>query len=105
MASRMKLRQELVGVNDGELSTALRGLHIDAFGLQARAEGIPVGERRHQDDALAVGERGSGEATDGAIEKVLVLVELHDVIARCRVGQKTAPRLALRPAAPSRFTR
>ena len=53
-----------------------------------------MGGRRHQDQTLAVRERGSREATDGAIEKLLILVKLHDVIARPRVGQETMPRLA-----------
>ena len=90
-----ELRQEAVGINDGELSAALHGFEIDSLGLQARAEGLPVVLRRHQDYALAVGERGGGEAADGAVEELLVLVQLHDVIARRRIGQKAVPRLAL----------
>jgi len=53
---------------------------------------------------IRVRERGSREPTDSAIEKVLILIKLHDVIARCRLGQKTVPRLALAPGAV-RFTR
>ena len=63
-----------------------------------------MGQRWHQDDSFAIRERGSREPTDSAIEKVLILVKLHDVIARCRVGQKTVPRLGLAPSAVS-FTR
>ena len=36
---------------------------------------------RDEDDALAVGESGTREAADGAVEKVLVLVELDDMVA------------------------
>ena len=90
-----ELRQEVVAVDDGELSAALHGVQIDAFGLQAWAEGLPVVLRRHQDHAFAVGERGGGEAADGAVEELLVLIQLHDVIARRRVGQEAAPGFAL----------
>ena len=37
----------------------------------------------------------SREATDGAIEELLILIELDNVIARPRTGQKSAPRLAI----------
>ena len=50
---------------------------------------------RHQDDSLAVGERGSSEATNGAVEKFLILIELHDVIARSRISQQVTPRPAV----------
>jgi hypothetical protein len=77
------------------LSAALYGFQVDSFGLQARAERLPVVLCGHEDHALAVGERGGGEATDGAVEELLVLVQLHDVIARRRVGQKALPGLPL----------
>lgn len=52
-----------------------------------------MGNRRHQDDRLAVGEHAGREATHRAIEKLLILIKLHDVIARRRIGQKPAPQL------------
>jgi hypothetical protein len=68
-------------------------LDIDAFGLETRPERIPMRAGRDQDDAFAIGERGRREATDGAIEKILILVQLHDVIARRRLSQNAIPRL------------
>ena len=46
---------------------------------------------RHQYQSFAVRERGRGKATDGTVEKVLILVELHHVIARCGVRQNMIP--------------
>ena len=46
-------------------------------------------ERRNENHALAVRERGSCKATDGAIEKLLILIKLDDVIARRCIGQNT----------------
>jgi len=54
-----------------------------------------MGNRRHQDDRLAVGERAGREATHRAIEELLILIKLHDVIARRGIGQKPAPQLLL----------
>jgi hypothetical protein len=51
--------------------------------------------RRHQDQPLAVGERGSSEAADGPVEKALILIELYDVIARSRIGKQVTPRLTV----------
>src|SRR5205085_12306057 len=62
--------------------------------LQTWAESLPVGGCRHEDDPLAIRDRGSSESTDGAIQKLLVLVELHNVIARARAYQEPFPRLA-----------
>jgi hypothetical protein len=44
---------------------------------------------------LSVGNGASGEATNGAIQKLLILVKLHDVIARSRADEKAVPRLLL----------
>jgi hypothetical protein len=49
-------------------------------------------EGRHQDGALSIGESGPGEATDGATEKIFVLVKLDDVVARCRFRHHMMPR-------------
>jgi hypothetical protein len=43
-------------------------------------------ERRHQNNALSVRESGPGETANGAIEKILILIELDDVIAWGSVG-------------------
>ena len=48
-------------------------------------------DRRNQDDPLAVRQCGSSEATNRAIQKVLVLVKLHHMIAWPSVRQKTIP--------------
>jgi hypothetical protein len=42
---------------------------------------VPVGERRHEDEALAVRESSAGKPADRSVEEVLVLIELYDVIA------------------------
>ena len=52
-------------------------------------------ERRHQDDALAVRERGPCEPADGAIEKVLILIELDDVLARSGLRHHLNPWLTV----------
>src|SRR5712664_1645621 len=85
--------QEFLGVNHHQLSAFLCRLHIDALGLEAWAEGIPVGDRRHQDDAFSVRETSAGKPADGAAEKILVLIELHDVIAGGGVGHHSIPGL------------
>src|SRR6266850_1151935 len=85
--------QEFLGVNHHQLSAFLCRLHIDALGLEAWAEGIPVGERRHQYDALSVRETSAGKPADGAAEKILVLIELHDVIAGGGVRHHSIPGL------------
>ena len=89
----MKRGQELVRIDNGELSIALRGLYVHSLGFQAGSECLPVGGRGNEDHTLPVGNGASREATNGAIEKLLILVELHDVIARPCGGQKSVPRL------------
>jgi hypothetical protein len=54
-----------------------------------------MGERWYEDDALSVREGAAGESADSAAEKILVLVELHDVIARTGVRQQSIPWLRL----------
>jgi hypothetical protein len=54
-----------------------------------------LGGCRYEDHAFAVRKRGRGEATDGAIQKLLILVQLDDVIARSGGGQKRIPRLPI----------
>src|SRR5215207_8722243 len=85
--------QEFVGVNHRQLSTVPCRFHVHALGLEAWANGVPVGERWHQDDALSVRESSTGEPADGAVEKILVLIELHDVIAWGGVRHHSIPGL------------
>ena len=89
-----ELWQELVGIDDGELPPFLCGANVYAFCLEPWTECLPMGSRRHEDDSFAVRKRGRGEATDGAVKKLLVLIELDDMVARPRAGQKPVPRLA-----------
>jgi len=56
---------------------------------------VPMRERRDQDDALAVREPSPREPTDGAVEKILVLIQLHDVIVWDDVRQHSIPGLVL----------
>jgi hypothetical protein len=95
MASRMKRGQEFIGVNHHQLSAFLCRFDIHAFGLEPCAKAVPVGERRHQDDALSVRETSTGEPTDGAVKKILVLVELHNVIAWGGVRHHCIPGLTV----------
>ena len=88
--------QEFVGVNHRKLSAFLCRIHIHALGLEAWAEGVPVGERRNEHDALSVHETSTGEPADGAAEKILVLVELYDVIAWGGVRHHLIPGLTMR---------
>src|SRR5258706_9856829 len=52
-------------------------------------------ERRDQDDALSVRETSTREPTDGAVEKILVSIQLHDVIVWDDVRQHSIPGLVL----------
>src|SRR5262244_3224452 len=87
--------QACVGVNHHQLPAIPRRVHIDTLGLEALARCVPVGERRHQDDALSVRETSTNEPADGAVEKILVLIELHDVIAWDGVHHDSIPSLTL----------
>ena len=91
MALRMKRGQELIGVDDGQLAAILRGVDVHAFRLQTRTERIPVGRGGHQDDTLAVFNRAGREATYGAVEKLLILIELNDVIAGAGGRKQSVP--------------
>lgn len=46
-----------------------------------------MSERWHEYDALTVRESSAGKSTDCPVEKIAVLMELHDVIAR-RCGRE-----------------
>jgi hypothetical protein len=59
-----------------------------------------VGERWKEYDALSVRETCADEPADGAVEKILVLIELHDVIAWGGVRHHSIPGHIL-----SRFSR
>ena len=54
-----------------------------------------MGKRGYQDDPLAVGESRSGKSAYGPIEKILILVELDDVIARRSVCHDLPPGFSL----------
>jgi hypothetical protein len=43
-----------------------------------------VSSRGHKDHPFAVGDCAGGKATNGTIEKLLILIQLNDVIARAR---------------------
>src|SRR5205807_5309540 len=70
--------KEFIGVNHRQLSAFPCRFHIHARGLEAWTNGVPVSERWHEDDALAICESSASEAADGAVEKILILIELHD---------------------------
>jgi hypothetical protein len=57
-----------------------------------------VGDRWHQYDALSIRDSSTGEPADGAVEKILVLIELHDVIAWSGVREHSIPDLRLADA-------
>ena len=90
--------QELVSVDHRQLSASPCRFHVHAQALEACVKAVPMRKRRHQDDALSVRESSTDEPADGAVEKILLLVELHDVIARPRVCQQLIPGLNLRHA-------
>jgi len=54
-----------------------------------------VVRRRHQDYAFSVLETGADEPANGSIEKVLVLIELHDVIAGRGIRHHLIPGLPI----------
>src|SRR5215510_2455555 len=90
--------QQLLGVKDRHLSALSRRLYVHALGLEACAPLVPVGKRRREEETLPVGQGSNAESADGATEKILILIQLHDVI-RCggvRQNSIPGPRL-LRP--------
>ena len=95
MASAHEAGQDYVGVNHRQLSAFLCRIHVHALGLEAWAEGVPVGERRKEHDALSVHQTSTGVPADGAVEKLLVLIELYDVIAWGGVRHHLIPGLTV----------
>src|SRR5262249_37037114 len=85
--------QQFVGVNHRQLSAFPCRFHIHALGFEARANGVPVRQRWHQDDALSIRESSTSEPADCAVEEILVLIELHDVIAWGGVRHHSIPGL------------
>jgi hypothetical protein len=75
-------------------------MHIHALGLEAWAESVPVDERWKKYDALSVRETSTGEPTDGAAEKILVLVEQYDVIAWGSIRHHLIPGLTVHHQLP-----
>src|SRR5262249_45770999 len=91
-------RQQLLCVKNRQLAALARPINVDALGFDAWAPRIPVGTRRHQDEALSVCQSGNTEPADRTTEKILILIQLHDVIRWSRVGQHSIPgRQHLRP--------
>jgi hypothetical protein len=70
-------------------------MHIHAPRLEAWAEGLPVGERWKEHDALSIRETSTGVPTDGAVKKLLILIELYDVIAWGGVRHYSIPGLTV----------
>src|SRR5437899_2636956 len=95
MASRMKRGRNSSASTTVSCPRARAASNVHARSLKAWANGLPVGERGHQDDAFTVRESSTGEAADRAIEKILVLIELHDVIARGGISDHWIPGLRL----------
>src|SRR5215470_5699743 len=91
-----------VSVNHSQLSAFPCRFHINAFSLEAWADAVPVVERWHEYDALSVRQSSAGEAADGPVEKILVLIELHDVIAWAGARHHSIPGLTFTQAV--RFT-
>ena len=75
------------------MSAFSRRVYIHTLGLEAWAKRVPMAERWHQNDALAVRESSTGEPANGAVEKILVLIQLHDVLARGGFRHHSIPRL------------
>src|SRR5215470_15820565 len=91
-----------VSVNHSQLSAFPCRFHINAFSLEAWADAVPVVERWHEYDALSVRQSSAGEAADGPVEKILILIELHDVVAWGSVRHHSIPGLTFTDAV--RFT-
>jgi hypothetical protein len=85
--------QKIVRVDYAELSAPNCSVYIHPLGFYPWAKNVPVSDSRNQNDALAIRQRRGSEPADGAIQKLLVLVKLDNVIVRRCIGQKTAPRL------------
>src|SRR5215217_4718135 len=76
-----KLRQQGVGVYHGKLTIPLRGFNIHTFGLQARVKNVPVRHGWNEYHSFAVGKGRGGKTAHRSIEKLLVLIQLHDMVA------------------------
>ena len=83
--------QSFIGIDDRQLTAFLGRLDVYAFGDQARTEGIPMLDRRNQDNSLAVRQGGGREATNRAIQKVLILIKLHHMIAWLQLPSEDDP--------------
>ena len=55
-----------------------------------------MGERWRHYNALSVRESPTGEPADRTVEKILILIELHDVIAWAGLRQQSIPDLTFR---------
>jgi hypothetical protein len=50
---------------------------------------------RYENDPLTIGDGASRKTTNRAIEKLLILIELHNVVARTRARQNSVPWLPM----------
>ena len=62
-------------------SAAYRDIDIDTLRFYSWAKSVPVSDCRNENDALAIRERRGGEPTDRAVEKLLILVKLDNVVS------------------------
>jgi hypothetical protein len=79
-------------------------LDINAFSFETRTESFPMSCRRDENHTFPVRQCGSGEAADGSVEKLLILVKLNNMILGPRILKETSPRfetISLVPLPPA----
>jgi hypothetical protein len=64
------------------LSAPDGSVYIHPLGFYPRAKSVPVRDGRNQNDAFSIRQRRGGEPAYGAIEKLLILVKLDNMVAR-----------------------
>jgi hypothetical protein len=88
-------RQEFVRVDHGQLTPRLRLLDIHTLRFKTRTERFPVSGCWDQNHAFSVGQGSSGEAADGPVKKLLVLIKLNNMFGWRSIVQEISPRFVI----------
>jgi len=85
--------ETLLGVGDDELPAAHGLGNLDSGRVETIADHPDMSRRSDDDRSPAVPQAGSKKVGDGAAEKLLIGIELHDVIAGVWCAEQAFPRL------------
>src|SRR5439155_3860601 len=85
--------ETLLGVGDDGLPAAHGLGNLDSGRVETIADHPDMSRRSDDDRSPAVPQAGSKKVGDGAAEKLLIGIELHDVIAGVWCAEQAFPRL------------